>query len=171
VRLYGANWPNNSTKLDERSDAKQWVSDVKFSTGGHTLVVGAHDCKIYIYAVDRTTSADGSSNTSAPNTALTSTTRSRGGEVGGGLNSTGTVTGSGSSSNGPTASLKLRCVFSKHNSVITHMDLSLDGHFMQSNCAAYELLFSDIHTGRQITSASELKDVKWETWTCPLGER
>jgi hypothetical protein len=37
-------------------------------------------------------------------------------------------------------------------------------------CSAYELLFCDTTTGRQITSATELRDVKWATWTCTLGE-
>jgi echinoderm microtubule-associated protein-like 6 len=67
------------------------------------------------------------------------------------------------------AKLKLRSTFAKHNSVINHLDLSADGRFMQSNCSAYELLFCDTHTGKQITSASELKDVKWASWTCTLG--
>jgi hypothetical protein len=34
-----------------------------------------------------------------------------------------------------------------HVSVINHLDISQDGRFMQSNCSAYELLFSDTHTG------------------------
>lgn len=35
--------------------------------------------------------------------------------------------------------------------------------------SAYELLFCDTMTGRQITSATELRDVKWASWTCTLG--
>ena len=123
MRLY-KDWRDGCEKLDERTDAKQWVSDVKFSTDGHTLVVGAHDCKIYIYNVVRTDAG---------------------------------------------AKLSVRCTFTKHNSVINHLDLSLDGHFMQSNCSAYELLFCDTSNGKQITMSSELKDVKWDTWTCTLG--
>lgn len=45
---------SNSAKVDkvaERTDAKQWISDVKFSFDGKTLIVGSHDCKIYIYSV------------------------------------------------------------------------------------------------------------------------
>lgn len=30
-------------------------------------------------------------------------------------------------------------------------------------------MFSDTSSGKQVTSASELKDVKWATWTCTLG--
>ncbi|CAM9389597.1 unnamed protein product, partial [Ectocarpus fasciculatus] len=66
-------------------------------------------------------------------------------------------------------SLSLRSKFSKHNSYITHFDFSADSRFIQSNCGAYELLFSNASSGKQITSASELKDVKWATWTCTLG--
>ena len=32
-------------------------------------------------------------------------------------------------------------------SVINHLDISADGRFLQSNCSAYELLFSDTQTG------------------------
>ena len=67
------------------------------------------------------------------------------------------------------ATLKLRATFAKHNSVINHLDFSVDGRFMQSNCSAYELLFCDTQTGKQITSATELRDVKWDTWSCTLG--
>jgi WD40 repeat protein len=114
-------------KLAERKDAKQWISDVKFTPDGQTIVAGAHDCKIYIYDL-----------------------QSAGGK-------------------GELYELKLRCTFAKHNSVISHLDLSLDNRYMQSNCSAYELLFCDISTGKQIASASELKDVKWASWTCTLG--
>ncbi|RYH20675.1 hypothetical protein EON65_22800, partial [archaeon] len=127
VRIYSANWKGeaaNVKKVAERQDAKQWISDVKFSTDGRTVVASAHDCKVYIYDL-------------APK--------------------------------GEGYELKLRANFSKHNSVVTHIDLSHDGRYMQSTCAAYELLFSDVRAGRQITSSSELKDVKWSTITCPLG--
>ena len=66
-------------------------------------------------------------------------------------------------------SLTLRGKFNKHNSYITHLDFSADGRFLQSNCGAYELLFCDTSQGKQITSASELRDVRWHTWTCSLG--
>jgi microtubule-associated protein-like 6 len=116
-------------KLAEAKDAKEWISDIKFSADGRTLVAGAHDCKIYIYKVE--------------------------------------VEMSGSSVKA--AKLSLSKTFAKHNSVINHLDLSADGRFMQSTCSAYELLFCDTSTGKQITSASELKDVRWDTWTSTLG--
>ena len=56
-----------------------------------------------------------------------------------------------------------------HNSYITHIDWDSDGHYLQSNCGAYELLFWDTSDGSQVTRASSLKDVAWDTWTCTLG--
>ncbi|RLN68841.1 hypothetical protein BBJ28_00002720 [Nothophytophthora sp. Chile5] len=59
--------------------------------------------------------------------------------------------------------------FDKHQSYITHLDFSADGSVIQSNCGAYELLFSSAATGKQITSASSTKDTQWQSWTCTLG--
>ena len=64
---------------------------------------------------------------------------------------------------------KLRAKFTGHNSFITHLDFSADSQFLQSNCGAYELLFSDVLTGNQIKSASDLRDTEWYTNTCVLG--
>ncbi|EEY63980.1 microtubule-associated protein, putative [Phytophthora infestans T30-4] len=60
-------------------------------------------------------------------------------------------------------------VFDKHQSYITHLDFSVDGQVLQSNCGAYELLFSNAHTGKHITSASSTKNTPWHSWTCVLG--
>jgi WD40 repeat protein len=121
---------SNAVILAERRDAKQWISDAKFSSDSRTLVVAAHDCKVYIYAINIQSVV--------------------------GKNVTG-------------CEMQLRGTFCKHNSVVTHVDLSQDGRFMQSNCAAYELLFCDVSNGRQIPSASELRDTKWHTQSCTLG--
>ena len=56
-----------------------------------------------------------------------------------------------------------------HSSYITHIDFSLNSKYLQSNCGAYELLFWDVKSGKQITSASSLRDQEWKTWTCTLG--
>jgi microtubule-associated protein-like 6 len=64
---------------------------------------------------------------------------------------------------------RLNRVVNKHSSYVTHLDFSTDGAFLQSNCGAYELLFTDVQTGKQITSASKLRDEVWATWTCVLG--
>lgn len=108
----------------EMKDAKQWISDIKFSPDGQTLAAGSHNNSILLYSVSR---------------------------------------------NDASVTLTLRSKFSKHNSYITHFDFSADSRFIQSNCGAYELLFSNAGHGKQITSASELKDVKWASWTCTLG--
>lgn len=65
---------------------------------------------------------------------------------------------------------KRKAKFSKHNSFITHLDFSADSKVVQSNCGAYELLFSDAGSGAQISKAETLKEVDWGTWTCPLGD-
>ena len=56
-----------------------------------------------------------------------------------------------------------------HNSYLTHLDFSVDGKWLQSNCGAYELLFWDVKRGRRQTSAGAMRDVKWDTFTCILG--
>ena len=58
----------------------------------------------------------------------------------------------------------------KHSSYITHIDFSRDGNYLHSTCGAYELLFWDANSGKQMTSgASALKDEIWQTWTVTLG--
>lgn len=57
-----------------------------------------------------------------------------------------------------------------HSSFITHMDWSTDSAYLHSNCGAYELLFWDSGTGKQLTSgATSLKDEHWNSWTCVIG--
>jgi microtubule-associated protein-like 6 len=68
-----------------------------------------------------------------------------------------------------TSALKLKSKFTKHNAAIVHFDLSMDGKYLRSVCNAYELLFSETNTGKQITSATELRDVKWASGTSILG--
>lgn len=58
----------------------------------------------------------------------------------------------------------------KHSSYITHMDISRDSANLHSTCGAYELLFWDLNSGKQLTSgATMLKDERWATWTTTLG--
>ncbi|GMH46698.1 hypothetical protein TrVE_jg371 [Triparma verrucosa] len=64
---------------------------------------------------------------------------------------------------------KMRARFKAHNSFITHLDFSKDSQFLQSNCGAYELLFCDVLTGKQIKSATDMRDVEWATNSCILG--
>jgi hypothetical protein len=54
----------------------------------------------------------------------------------------------------------------KHSSYITHIDFSKDGRYLHSNCGAYELLFWDVNTGKQLPGgATALRDEIWATWT------
>lgn len=69
--------------------------------------------------------------------------------------------------------------FNKHSSAITHFDFSEDERYFQTNCQAYELLFGEAATGKQKTSATELRNYNapvsgdseefWSSWTCTLG--
>ena len=95
----------------ETKEAKQWVSEIKFSPDGRTLAVGTHDNSIYFYGVPQ--------------------------------------------------QFKRKFKFSKHNSFITHFDFSSDSKYLQSNCGAYELLFSDATTGAQVSKLDTLKDSEW----------
>lgn len=56
-----------------------------------------------------------------------------------------------------------------HTSYITHLDFSFDSSVLQSNSGDYELLYWEIPSGKQIKSASSVRDVEWFTWTCTLG--
>ncbi|KAG2450199.1 hypothetical protein HYH02_000301 [Chlamydomonas schloesseri] len=58
-----------------------------------------------------------------------------------------------------------RC--SGHSSYITHLDWSLDSRMIQSNCGAYELLYFEAATGKQVRQNQ--RDTPWATWTCTLG--
>lgn len=72
-------------------------------------------------------------------------------------------------SNAPKLKQKVKPL-KKHSSYITHIDFSLDGNNIHSNCGAYELLFWDVNTGKQVTAgATQFRDDKWATWTATLG--
>ena len=107
-------------QIFETKEAKQWISEIKFSPDGRTLAVGSHDNSVYLYSVNK--------------------------------------------------QFKRKGKFSKHSSYITHLDFSSDSKVMQTNCGAYELLFSDVSSGKQIMKSDALKDVHFDSsWTCPLG--
>jgi WD40 repeat protein len=44
--------------IAEFHDAKQWISDIKFSPDGASLAVGAHDNSIYLYSVTAAAGAE-----------------------------------------------------------------------------------------------------------------
>jgi WD40 repeat protein len=57
-----------------------------------------------------------------------------------------------------------------HKSFITNLDWSTDGKYIQSNCGAYEYLFFDATSGKQLQSgASQFRDEQWATYTIKLG--
>ncbi|KXZ56858.1 hypothetical protein GPECTOR_1g774 [Gonium pectorale] len=58
-----------------------------------------------------------------------------------------------------------RC--SGHSSYITHIDWSVDSRVIQSTCGAYELLYFEAATGKQIRQSQ--RDTQWQTYTCVLG--
>jgi len=64
-------------------------------------------------------------------------------------------------------SCKFKC--KGHHSYITGLDFSADSTMMQSVSGDYELLFWNCLTGKQIVSPTEVRDVKWATFTCKLG--
>ncbi|KAK9824333.1 hypothetical protein WJX72_009517 [[Myrmecia] bisecta] len=54
-----------------------------------------------------------------------------------------------------------------HSSYVTHLDWSADSKVIQSNCGAYELLYFDASSGKQVKANQ--RDTPWATWTCILG--
>lgn len=66
-----------------------------------------------------------------------------------------------------TFSCRARC--KKHHSFITAIDFSSDSKYLQSVSGDYEYLFWDVATGKHITSTSDVRDVKWVTFTCMFG--
>ena len=57
----------------------------------------------------------------------------------------------------------------KHSASVRHIDFSLNGAYLQSNCTAFELLYFNTSDGVVIFNPSNLKDEQWASWTCPLG--
>lgn len=60
-------------------------------------------------------------------------------------------------------------VLQGHSSRVLHLDWSRDCEYLQSNSSDYEVLYWHAESGCQILSSAALRDVEWETWTCPFG--
>ena len=58
IYSYPKEHSSSMTKLCEMKDAKQWISDVKFSPDGTILAVGSHDDIIFYYSVTITKGAN-----------------------------------------------------------------------------------------------------------------
>ena len=58
-----------------------------------------------------------------------------------------------------------------HSSYITHLDWSCDNRLLQSTCGAYELLYWDVSSGKQMRSTHDAieGDTIWDTHSCVLG--
>uniref|UniRef100_H2Z3H4 Uncharacterized protein n=1 Tax=Ciona savignyi TaxID=51511 RepID=H2Z3H4_CIOSA len=56
-----------------------------------------------------------------------------------------------------------------HSSYITHFDWSSDSQHIQSNSGDYELLYWEVESCKQVTSAPSMRDVEWATQSCTLG--
>ena len=74
----------------------------------------------------------------------------------------------------PADGYKVKGVMKASNSFLTHLDWSEDGHYVQTNDGAYELLWysvdeDDLCEVKQVTSATSMRDVKWATQSCVLG--
>jgi WD40 repeat protein len=106
-------------RIFEARDAKQAITDIKFSSDNRLLAVASKDNSVYVYSVAQR--------------------------------------------------FKSKFKFSSHKASITHLDLSSDGKYMQSNCGAYELLFCNLSDGKPILRGSSLMNTQWATWTCCLG--
>lgn len=58
----------------------------------------------------------------------------------------------------------------KHNSFITHLDWSEDSSYIHSNCANYEILYTNVLGKKMDTSGrSSMRDERWNTWTVTIG--
>ena len=54
-----------------------------------------------------------------------------------------------------------------HSSTVTHLDWAADSSVLQSNDQAYELLYFDPRTGKQVKENQ--RDTQWASVTCTLG--
>ena len=68
-----------------------------------------------------------------------------------------------------TSGIRKPRVLQAHTSKVTHIDWSVDSEYLQSNSSDSELLYWSSEAGLQILSPSELRDVEWNSWTCPYG--
>lgn len=56
-----------------------------------------------------------------------------------------------------------------HSSFVTHIDWSIDGQHLASNSGDYEVLFWNIPSCEQETSANIMRDVEWASQNCTLS--
>ena len=68
-----------------------------------------------------------------------------------------------------TKTYSIRAICRGHHATITQLDYSVDNSTLQSVSGDYELLYWDVATGKQIKSATAVRDTQWSTFTCKLG--
>ena len=54
-----------------------------------------------------------------------------------------------------------------HSATVRHLDWCVESKILRTVCGAYEILYFDARTGRQVTANQ--RDTKWATWTSVLG--
>jgi WD40 repeat protein len=58
----------------------------------------------------------------------------------------------------------------KHTAFVTHIDWSCDSSYIHSNCANYEILYSNVEGKFMDTKGrTSCRDMEWQTWTCIIG--
>ena len=63
-----------------------------------------------------------------------------------------------------------RCTCSGHTATVTHLDWSVDGTMIMSNCSAHEVLVWAIPSGKKVLHPMKaLANVQWYSHTCYLG--
>ena len=63
----------------------------------------------------------------------------------------------------------MRAKCDKHNEAVLNIDFSDDGAYLQSDSSDYEHLYYSSADGAYFKLPSQLKNVKWDTWTCKMG--
>ena len=67
---------------------------------------------------------------------------------------------------------EVKVKFNGHSGPVLHMDFSKqaggDAENLQSNCSRFELRFWDLKRCKEVRAASDMRNEKWESLTCPL---
>lgn len=67
-------------------------------------------------------------------------------------------------------SYKLQGICDKHNAAVKNFDFSENSLYLQSDSQEdYEHLYFDVSDGQHYTAGSQLRDVRWQSWTCIFG--
>lgn len=118
------------SKVAEGCSSAAWIQEVKFTPGqGEYLMACSHDKKMYKYKITPA-ALD-------PSVDLTAV-----------IDLEKCLTAPGGRED----------AFNKHSSAILHVDFTTDGKYFQTNCQAGELLFGEVETLKQETSATKMAD-------------